>query len=130
MISHSELGLIPHLFRDPFVAPLHPKRNKQAPIATNKTAVNNSFYADFDLLGKDWGNGGYRCRPRCLSFFLAFRSIGLPYLATMHNSISITPQMVVCCFPNLLPVYSCDPLYRCISSCHQSVSFYVIFLLC
>lgn len=54
MISHSELGLIPHLLRDSFLAPLHLKWNKWAPMVTNKTAVNNPFYADFELPGKDW----------------------------------------------------------------------------
>lgn len=68
MISLAEFGLILHLFRDPFVAVLHAKWNKQAPMVTNKPAVNNSFYADFELFGKDWDNGGHHCRPRCLNF--------------------------------------------------------------
>lgn len=69
MIFHAEFGLILHLFEDPTNVVLsHAKWNKQAPMITNKTAVNNSFYADFELFQKDLGNGAHHCRPRCLSF--------------------------------------------------------------
>lgn len=87
--------------RDAFVATLHLKWSKWAPRATNKTAVNNSFYGEFELLGKD----------RTME------------ATTPGQDATVYPTWLQCIIQSALylkclsdviqiySVYSCDPLY-------------------